>query len=111
MTQSVPNSGLLNALGSGQSPVQQTLNDFYNLGKQAAMNNLNNYTLGFNLVWNNKYGLTSQQVLTALGNNASGIFAQGALLKKVTEEIYPGLITLTAPTGFVLNADGTVAIL
>jgi hypothetical protein len=64
----------------------------------------------FREFWQNRSGLTPQQVSDAFGTEAVQVFILGGALKDFLNMIRPGTVTATPPFEFTPNADGTVTI-
>lgn len=72
--------------------------------------NTNSFTRIFNIVWNNRNGLTPQQVCDALATDAGSLFALAGGLQAVINTAQAGSLTLTPPKAVTVNSDGTVTI-
>lgn len=64
----------------------------------------------FEFLWNNRDGLSPQEVCDALGTDAASLFILFGTMKATINSVKPGALTLSAPFEFTINEDGTVTI-
>jgi len=72
--------------------------------------NASNFTRIFQMVWNNRNGLTPQQVCDALGTDAGALFTLAGGLQAVINTAKPDSLTLTPPKSVSIGSDGNVTI-
>jgi hypothetical protein len=74
-------------------------------------NMLQTYNQISGMVWQNRQGLTPQQVLDGLGPNAAELFALSALLVSTVNNAKPGTLSGETPYPVIINPDGTVTVI
>jgi len=62
------------------------------------------------MVWNNRQGLTPQEVFDALGTNGAELFQLSGLLVTTVNTAKPDTLDAAQPYEFTINPDGTVTV-
>jgi len=64
----------------------------------------------YDRVWENRLGLTPQQVFDGLGTQGVELFKLSHLLVTIVNSAQPGTIKLIQPYEYTINPDGTVTV-
>lgn len=62
------------------------------------------------MVWNNRFQVPPQEILDALGTDASELFALADLLVQTVNQVVPNTIVPSYPYEITINPDGTVTL-
>lgn len=68
------------------------------------------HTRIFNMVWNNPYDLTPQEVLDEFGTDAGYLFTLSEQIQTILKTVDSDYRLLTTPNEYVKNSDGTVIV-
>jgi len=68
------------------------------------------FTTAYDVVWNNKDGLTPQQVLDAVGTDATQLFIVSGKTQDLVNTVVPNTLPQTALQVPTFNQDGTVTL-
>lgn len=71
---------------------------------------LNTHKQGMATVWENRLGLTPQEVMDALGTDAADLLRLSQLLKTTLSEADESTELVDTPQELTVNADGTVTV-
>ena len=95
------------------SPAQQRANRAIALPRSILNRLLQQWSRGLDLIWNPPAGVTTAQILAALGTEGAELFNRSAALRAFLETQKPGC-TATAHAARIrpvnINADGTVTL-
>lgn len=69
-----------------------------------------NWIEAYDAVWNNKDGLTAQEVLDGFGKDATSLFQSSFATQNYINSIVPNTLTQTALQVPTFNQDGTVTL-
>lgn len=68
------------------------------------------FNKSFDMVWNNKAGLTPQDVFDAFGVEAAQLFQVAGATQSLINTLVPNTATAVPPNAYVMNQDGTVTV-
>ena len=64
----------------------------------------------WDLIWNNKDGLTPQEILDSFGSDAAELFLFSGSIQAMLASAGAGYVPVETPNEFVVNGDGTVTV-
>ena len=69
------------------------------------------HTTIFNEIWNNRMGLSAQQIFDSFDTDAKDLFIFSTHIQTLLKQVDPSYELLTPPLPYIMNEDGTVTVI